>query len=329
MVDKIEQMSRRDWRRVLSEYQQPARLKSMWQLINTLIPFFFLWYLAVWSLDYSYWVTVPAVILLAGFMVRIFIIFHDCGHGSFFRSRQANDIWGTLTGLLTLTPYHFWRARHSRHHGTSGNLDQRGLGDIWMMTKEEYSQAPRALRIRYRIYRNPVVLFLFGPLAIILIINRWAGRDASRTDLISVHATNVALVGLLVGMTLWFGWQAMLLVALPAVYLAHVAGVWLFYVQHQFEGVYWKRDDDWDFVSASLDGGSFYRLPAVMRWFSGSIGFHHIHHLNSRIPNYSLARCQSDIPALQQIKPIGLRSSLKSLRYRLWDEESGQLVGYR
>ncbi len=314
--------------REIAAYQHPGRLRSIWQLTNTLVPYGILWYVAYWSLDYSLWVTLPTVILLAGFLVRIFIIFHDCGHGSFFRSKKANDFWGIVTGILTFTPYHRWRASHARHHGTSANLDKRGEGDVWIMTLNEYLESSRLERLKYRLYRNPIIMFLLGPLAITLVNNRVVGKGASRSDRRSVHSTNAALAVLIAAMLVLVGWQAFLLIQLSSVFLAHIAGVWLFYVQHQFEDVYWERNADWDFVTAALQGGSFYKLPALLRWFSGSIGYHHIHHLNSRIPNYRLARCQENLPVLQQAKTIGLFSSFKSLTYRLWDEEAGKLISF-
>ncbi len=313
----------------IAAYQHPGRWRSIWQLMNSMIPYALLWYLAYRSLEYSAWLTLPVIVVMAGFLVRIFIVFHDCGHGSFFRSKKANNFWGNLTGVLTFTPYQRWRASHARHHATSGNLDKRGQGDVWMMTLREYEQASSKERLKYRLYRNPLVMFLLGPLLIGLVNNRISGKKASRADRRSVIGTNLAIAAMSVAMILLVGWKAYLYIQLLALFFAHIAGVWLFYVQHQFEGVYWKRSSDWDFISASLEGGSFYRLPAVLRWFTGNIGYHHLHHLNSRIPNYNLPRCQDNVPALQRTPSIGLFASLKSLTFRLLDEESGQLISFR
>jgi omega-6 fatty acid desaturase (delta-12 desaturase) len=312
----------------IAAYQRPGRWQSIWQLANTLVPYAVLWYLTYRAFTYSIWLALPAVVLLAGFVVRAFIIFHDCGHGSFFRSKKANDFWGRITGLLTFTPYRRWRASHARHHGTSGNLDKRGEGDVWMMTVQEYLQASRWSRLKYRLYRNPLVMFLMGPLLITLVSNRVVGRKDSRADRRSVLGTNVALVLVVAGLLLIVGWQALLFIVLGSLLLAHVAGVWLFYVQHQFEGMYWERSSRWDFVTAALKGGSFYKLPGILRWFSGSIGYHHLHHLNSRIPNYNLVHCQRKVGALTETKPIGLISSLRSLKFRLWDEDFGRLISF-
>lgn len=319
----------RKLRDALSAYQRPARWRSIWQLINTLIPLVLLWYLATRSLEYSYWLTLPLIVLLAGYLIRTFIIFHDCGHGSFFKSRRANSFWGIVTGILTLTPFHSWRASHARHHATSGNLDKRGEGDVWMMTRREYLAASRWERLKYRLYRNPIVMFLLGPLLIILVTNRITGRQASWSELRSVHLTNLAVAGLIAIVVLTSGWREILMVMFPALFTAHVAGVWLFYVQHQFEGVYWKRAHDWDFNTAALEGGSFYQLPAILRWFTGSIGYHHLHHLDPRIPNYRLAVCHSNVPILHRAPAVGLLSSFRSLRFRLWDEDTGRLISFR
>lgn len=312
----------------LSSYQHPTRLQSIWQLLNTLVPYAALWYLGYLALQYSFWLVLPIVVLMAGFLVRIFIIFHDCGHGSFFQSRKANDFWGILTGIMTYTPYYQWRASHARHHATSGNLDKRGNGDVWLMTVEEFHNAPRKVRIKYRLYRNPFVMLLLGPLTIFLLDNRLPRRKGKRKERFSVHLTNAVMVLLTVGLIYILGWQTYLYIHVFSLLLAHIAGVWLFYVQHQFEGVYWQRNAKWDFVTASLEGGSFYRLPAILRWFSGNIGYHHLHHLNSRIPNYNLVKCQRNVSELQKVYSFGVLDSLKSLKFRLWDEQRGKLISF-
>jgi omega-6 fatty acid desaturase (delta-12 desaturase) len=327
----LHRVTPKEGQRLLQEiaaYQRPGRWQSLWQLVNTLVPYAILWYLAYRAFAYSIWLALPAVGLLAGFVVRTFIIFHDCGHGSFFRSKKANDFWGRITGLLTCTPYRRWRASHARHHGTSGNLDKRGEGDIWMMTVREYMQAFRRGRMKYRLYRNPLGMFLLGPLLITLVNNRVVAKKDGRADRRSVVGTNVALAIVIAGMMFLIGWQAFLFIVLGSLFLAHVAGVWLFYVQHQFEGVYWERSSRWDFVTAALKGGSFYNLPGILRWFSGNIGYHHLHHLNSRIPNYNLARCHGEVGALKDARAIKLISSLGSLKFRLWDEDSGRLISF-
>jgi omega-6 fatty acid desaturase (delta-12 desaturase) len=312
----------------ISRFQQATRLKSIWQLVNSLVPYAGLWYLAYEALRVSFWLALPVTIIASGFLIRIFIIFHDCGHGSFFRSKRANDFWGVVTGIITFTPYHYWRANHARHHATSGNLDKRGQGDVWMMTVTEYLSAPFKLRLQYRLYRNPLIMFLLGPLFILLITHRIVRRNANRFERWSVHYTNLGIVVVGIALSLLMGVKTYLILQGLILYIGFIAGVWLFYVQHQFEDVYWERNDNWDFVTASLDGGSFYRLPAVLRWFSGNIGYHHIHHLNPRVPNYHLDRCQRQVSGLDRAKTIGLFASLRALNYRLWDEESSTLVGF-
>jgi acyl-lipid omega-6 desaturase (Delta-12 desaturase) len=315
--------------REIAPYRQPSRLKSIWQLTNTLVSYVALWVLIWLVMDYSVWLSLPLILLAAGFLVRIFIIFHDCGHGSFFRSKRANHFWGVVTGVLTFTPYYTWRMSHARHHGTSGNLDKRGQGDVWTMTVEEYRNAPLGTRFQYRMYRNPAVMFLLGPIQFILIGNRRTKRDAGRKDKLSVHGTNAAILVLAIVLMFLLGWKEYLFIQFAILYTGVMGGIWLFYVQHQFEGVYWADEKEWDFVQASIKGASYYKLPAVLRWFTGNIGFHHVHHLNPSIPNYNLPHCHKRVPILRESPTIGLFSSLKSLKYRLWDERNRELVSFR
>lgn len=315
-------------RQELSPYQQPSTARSLWQLTNSMIPYFLLMGLSIYLFNISFWLALPSILLAAGFLIRLFIIFHDCGHSAFFSSQRANDIVGTVTGLLTFTPYYYWHKSHAKHHATSGNLDKRGFGDVWMMTVEEYNAAPRKVRLQYRLYRNPLVMFLLGPLFIILITHRVVRRKANRRERLSVYITNAAVVAFLVAGSAIVGWKAFITVQFLTLYLATMAGIWLFYVQHQFEGVYWERQDEWDFVAASLDGGSFYALPRVLHWFTGNIGYHHVHHLNSRIPNYHLPKCHQKSELLAKTPPVRLVPSLKALTFRLWDEGEKKLVSF-
>lgn len=314
---------------VISPFQHPSRAASIWQLCNTLIPFALLWVAAWYALSLSFWLALPITLLGSGFLIRTFIIFHDCGHQSFFRSKRANAFWGTITGILTFTPYHHWHANHARHHATSGNLDKRGQGDVWMMTVEEYLAASPKEKLQYRLYRHPLIMFLLGPLFLLLITHRLVRRKANRAERIGVYATNTAIVALAVAVSLLIGWQQYLIIQGLILYFGLMAGMWLFYVQHQFEDVYWSAGKEWDFVAASLDGSSYYALPKVLRWFTGSIGFHHIHHLNPRIPNYRLAKSHEALVAVRPVKQVSLLGSLKALRYRLFDERTGEMVGFR
>jgi omega-6 fatty acid desaturase (delta-12 desaturase) len=316
------------WKEIVAKYQTPSNGRALWQTVNTLGPYLLLWYLIYCSVAVSWWIAVPLAILAGAFLVRMFIIHHDCGHGSFFESRQANDLLGFITGVLTFTPYYHWRWEHATHHATSGDLDRRGRGDIWTLTVLEYLEASRWKRFAYRLARNPVVLFLLAPLFLFLIKFRLPKANASRRERYSVYWTNVAVLGMAAGLSWVFGFKAYLLIQLTILMVAGSAGVWLFYVQHQFDDVYWERGEDWDYATAALQGSSFYKLPKVLQWFSGNIGFHHIHHLSPRIPNYHLEKCHEAEPLFQSVKPVTLFSSLKSLTFRLWDERRRKLVGY-
>jgi omega-6 fatty acid desaturase (delta-12 desaturase) len=317
------------WKEIVAKYQKSSTTRALWQIINTLVPYAFLWYLMYRSVSVSLWLTLPLAALAGAFLVRVFIIFHDCGHGSFFKSRAANDFVGFLAGILTFTPYYHWRWEHALHHASSGDLDRRGTGDVWTLTVQEYLESSRWRKFSYRLARNPMVLFVIAPTFLFLVRQRFVNPGASKRERHSVHAMNAAIFGMAAALSLVFGWKAYLLIQLVILMVAGGAGVWLFYVQHQFEGVYWERGGDWDYTAAALQGSSFYKLPKVLQWFSGNIGFHHIHHLSPRIPNYNLERCHKADPLFQEVKPITLFASLKSFTFRLWDEKRKQLVGYR
>ena len=317
-----------DWKKIVVRYQTPSPGRAIWQIVNTLVPYVGLWYLMYLSLAVSYWLLVPLAMLAGAFMVRAFIIFHDCGHGSFFKSQRANHIWGAITGVLTFTPYYHWRWEHSVHHSSSGDLDRRGTGDVWTMTVQEYLESSRWRRFSYRMVRNPFILFVIAPLFLFLVWQRIPNRKANLRERLSVYWTNLALLVIAGGLLWVFGWKAYLLIQLIVLMVAGSSGVWLFYVQHQFEGVYWERGEHWDYATAALKGSSFYKLPKLLQWFSGNIGFHHIHHLSSRIPNYHLQKCHEAEPLFQTVKPITLFASFKSFTFRLWDEQRRRLVGY-
>lgn len=312
---------------ILARYQQPTIRSSAWQLATSFAPYVLLWVAMVLSLRVSYALTLLLAVPAAGFLVRIFIIFHDCCHSSFFKSRKANDAVGIITGLLTFTPYYRWRHDHAVHHATAGDLDRRGVGDVQTLTVGEYLALPRLQRFIYSFWRHPLILLTIGPFVMFTIIQRFPKPSDEKRELISIHGTNLALAGIVAGMMALLGWKTYLLVQVPVIVLATIAGVWLFYVQHNYEGTYWERHDTWDYTTAAFYGSSFYRLPAVLQWFSGNIGFHHIHHLSPRIPNYLLAKCYRENPIFH-IRPLTLRSSLRSLHLRLWSEERGQMVGF-
>ena len=279
-------------------------------------------------LEISLWLTVPLAVVAAAFLVRIFIIFHDCAHGSYFPSRRANDIVGFIAGVLTFTPYQQWRWEHAIHHSSAGDLDRRGTGDIWTMTVQEYLNAPPRRRLAYRLVRNPLVLFVLAPLVVFVIKQRFASAKADKRRRRGVFRLNLVLLGTAAVLSWIFGVVPYLLIQSIAITVAGAAGLWLFYVQHQFEGVYWERGDKWDYTQAALHGSSYYKLPKVLQWVSGNIGFHHIHHLSPGIPNYHLQRCHESDRLFQEVTPVTLKSSLRSLRFRFWDEQGGKLVGY-
>ena len=315
------------WRSIVAKYHESDPRRAAWQVVNTYVPYVALWFLMYWSLSVSYWLTLGLAVVAAGFLARIFIVFHDCGHGSFFRSRTKNDVLGFISGVLSFTPYQYWRHVHNIHHASAGNLDRRGPGAIWTMTVTEYKEAPLRLRLRYRFYRSPPVLFLFGPVYIFLAEQRIASFKAGWRWQQSVQWTNLAILLVALALSAVIGIKAYLLIQLPIICLAAIGGVWLFYVQHQFDGVYWERKANWDYYTTAIKGSSFYKLPKILQWFSGNIGYHHIHHLSPRIPNYFLERCHRENPLFHQVTVLRLRESFKTIRYRLWDEEQRKLVG--
>jgi len=318
------------WKSLAAKYQTASTWKSIWQLGNSLIPFLALWYLMLLSLSVGYWLTLLLSLLAAGFLVRLFIIQHDCGHGSFFNSRKANDLVGTCCSLLTWTPYRYWQKSHAIHHANAGNLEHRGIGDIYTMTVKEYMQQSSWGKFKYRLYRHPLVLFVISPTLLFVVLYRFPTSQARAMKRVqaSVYWTNLALA-LLIGGLIWLiGWKAFLLIQVPIIVIASTAGAWLFFVQHQFEDAYWAGSDSWDYTLAALQGSSYYKLPKILQWFTGNIGFHHIHHLSPRIPNYLLEKCHNENPMFQETVILTLRSSLKSIFLGLWDEEQKKLISF-
>ena len=322
-------MDQKEWVKIVSDYNKPDVGKSIWQIINSLGPYLLLWPVMYYSLQVSYLLTLALAILTAGFQVRMFIIFHDCGHGSFFRSKRANKIVGTIMGSLTFTPYDYWHKEHHLHHNTVGNLDKRGHGDVTTLTVKEFQALSPGKKLYYRIYRNPVTIFLLAPFILFVIWFRIPKTSMDRPGRYSVMISNLIIAAFSTGMILLMGWKAFLLIQLPVIYLATGAGVWLFYVQHQFEDVIWTREEEWDYKQMALEGSSYLKFPRVLQWFSGNIGFHHIHHLSSKIPNYNLEKCHRDNPIFSSVKPVTFFKALGTANYRLWDEKIGQLITFR
>ena len=312
----------------INEYQTPDHVKSIWQIINTFIPYAAIWILIVYSLSVSWWLTASLIILAAGFLVRLFIIFHDCGHGSFFKSQSANKLIGMFFGILAFTPYDKWHSQHIKHHATVGNLDKRGAGDIWTMTKEEYLSSTKWERFKYRVYRHPLAMFGVGSIYVFLVQNRFTTRDMDRISKLNVYFTNTALLVYCGIMGYVIGFQAFFIIQFFIVYIAAIAGLWLFYLQHQYEKVAWVRSSEWNYRKLAIEGSSFVKFPKLLQWFSGNIGFHHIHHINSRIPNYKLEKCYKENPVFKEVEPVTFYKSLKTLKLRLWDEEIQKLIGF-
>jgi omega-6 fatty acid desaturase (delta-12 desaturase) len=328
MPSSREEMSRLT--KMVSAYRGVDTRRSITQLSITFIPFAGLIALMLWAISFSYLLSLAFVVPAAGLLVRLFMIQHDCGHGAYFKSRAKNDWVGRIIGVLTLTPYHHWRKTHAAHHATTGNLDRRGKGDITTLTVSEYRHLPKWRRFLYRLYRHPLVLFGLGPIYHFVLQNRLptfsAMREAKAWS--SVLATNAAIAAILVVAALTVGFSEFLIVYMPVVVLAGAAGIWLFYVQHQFEDTYWEEEKRWSFQEAALKSSSFYDMPRVLHWLTADIGLHHIHHLCSKIPNYRLRECLNDHRDLLTVNRIGLRESLKCARLALWDEEHRKLIRF-
>ncbi len=320
---------KRTWQQMVAKYQNPSLQRSLWQVANTLIPYFVLLTLMYVSLSYSYWLTLALALPAGGLLTRAFIIFHDCGHGSFFKSQRANNFLGMICGLMVFTPYYQWRFEHAVHHATSGDLDRRGVGDIVTLTVDEYLKLPRWGRFKYRLYRSPIVMLGVGPWFTFLISQRFINPISKKRERFSVYFSNLFIVALLVVAAHTIGVKELLIIQLPVAFIGGLGGIWMFYIQHQFEGTYWQRHEEWDYATAAIRGSSYFKLPKVLQWFTGNIGFHHIHHLSSRIPNYALQKCMEENPEFQDVTTITLWSSLKSLGLNLWDEEQRQLVSFR
>jgi omega-6 fatty acid desaturase (delta-12 desaturase) len=318
----------------VAAFQHPILGRSLWQLATSLVGFLATCAAMYLCLGISLWVSLPLSVLAAGFLVRIFIIQHDCGHGAFFRSQRANNIIGSLCSVMTLTPYAFWRRQHARHHGSWNNLDRRAASglDIYSscMTVSEYHRLGRWQQWLYRLSRHPIVSHLILPPAVFLLLYR-IPFDAAKGwnhERRAIHVTNLALVGLFGGLGLAIGFDRVLAVQLPIMVFASIIGVWLFSVQHRFERTLWVSDADWSFAEAALRGSSHLRLPRILQWFTGNIGFHHIHHLNPRVPNYRLEDCHRTIGGLQSAPVLTLRTAITTLRYALWDDDLRRMVKF-
>lgn len=319
------------WQSLVTKYQQPDLRLSLWQVVNSFGGFLLTWGLMAATINVGYWLTLLLAIPAAGFLVRIFIIQHDCGHGSFFKERKANNLVGMACSIFTLVPYIYWRKSHATHHAHHAELEERGIGDVWTMTVDEYLEASTWMRLVYRVFRNPLFLFVLAPTLNFVVLSRTTFNTPEswrHGEKASVWWTNLALAILWGLEILLFGWQTMLLINLPIIVIASTVGTWLFYVQHQYERTYWEHTPQWDFTLAAMHGSSYYKLPRVLQWFTGNIGFHHIHHLSPRIPNYRLQQCHEENELFQRVVQLTLRSSLATVKLALWDEEHQRLVTF-
>lgn len=319
---------RPSWQADLAPYACPHLGRSVLNLATSVVPYLALSVAMYLTLKVSYLLVLAISIPTAGFLMRTFVIFHDCSHGSLLRSKRANAWLGIVLGLFVYSPFLRWRHEHAIHHATSGDLDRRGGGDVRTLTVAEYHALPRRSRLAYRLFRNPLIMFGIGPIVALLIGPRLVARDARPRMRRSVIGTNIALAVLVTGLCWLVGWRNFLLVQAPTVMLAGSAGIWLFYVQHQFEDAYWQDTEGWSYAEAALRGSSYLKLPKILQFFSGNIGLHHVHHLNARIPNYNLQRAHDENMIFQQVPTLSLMDGMRAVRLKLWDEDSSRLVSF-
>lgn len=315
-------------RKSVKPFEKSEMQISVMQIVNTLIPYLLLIAAGFLAYGISPWLSIICGIIGAFFLIRSFIIFHDCCHGSFFKDKKANKILGNISGFLTLFPYEKWRREHITHHATSGNLDKKGTGDIWMMTIEEYREATPVQRFIYRAYRHPFVMFVLGPIYLLFVSNRMNAKDAKAKERNNTYIHNAAVIvvyGLLIYL---LGPARFFSVMGPVLFVGGLLGIWLFYIQHTFEDSYFEDETQWDYVKAAVEGSSYYRLPKLFQWLTGNIGFHHVHHLSPRIPNYLLEQAHNETPPLHHATTIGIKESLKSLKYKLYDEENKGFITF-
>jgi acyl-lipid omega-6 desaturase (Delta-12 desaturase) len=316
------------WREALAPYERPHLGRSVLDLMTSLVPYLALWVAMYLALDVSYWLVLLLSLPAAGFLLRTFIVFHDCAHGSFLASKRGNAWLGRVLGVVVYSPFQSWRQSHAVHHATAGDLDRRGVGDVQTLTVAEYGALPWRRRLAYRAFRNPAVMFGIGPLWAMVIQPRFIPVSARPRIRHSVIGMNIALLALVGGLCLLLGWREYLLVETPSLLLAAGAGVWLFYVQHQFDDTYWKSSGDWSYADAALRGSSYLKLPKVLQFFTGNIGLHHVHHLSARIPNYNLQRAHDQNPIFHDVPTLSLWDGLRAVRLKLWDEDGARLVTF-
>lgn len=317
---------RPEWKDGLERFERPRLPISLLDLATSVVPYLALFAAMYLAFDVSYWLVLALAIPASGFLLRTYILFHDCAHGNFLATKRANTWLGRVLGLIVYTPYLGWRHSHAVHHATAGDLDRRGVGDVPTMTLAEYQSAPWGKRLAYRLFRNPLVMFGIGPFYALVLQPRLVSKDARPRIRRSVHVTNAALALTVGAMCLLLGWKEFLLIQAPLVLIAGGAGVWLFYVQHQFEDTYWKDAGDWSYTDAALRGSSYLKLPQPFQFFTGNIGLHHVHHLSAKIPNYNLQAAHDANPIFHRVPQLSAWDGLKATRLKLWDEDSGRLL---
>ncbi len=328
-TSRVLDIPRSDWRAIIARYQGPDVRRSLWQLASTITLLCATLWVMHRLLSVAPWATFLLAVPAGGLLIRTFIIMHDCAHGSFLPSPTLNDAVGFVTGLLTMTPFQQWRRDHALHHASSGDLDRRGHGDIDTLTVREYLALSRWGRFKYRLVRHPALLLAFGPIYLAT-VHRFRGKSVATKakQTFSIWMTNLAIAALVTTFILTAGLKSVLLVYLPSYYIAAVSGVWLFYVQHQFEEAYWAEHEEWDYATAAITGSTYLRLPKVLQWFTGNIGLHHVHHLGPKIPNYKLQRAHDENPLFEAAPVVGIREGIKALRLSLWDEQRRRLIAF-
>jgi omega-6 fatty acid desaturase (delta-12 desaturase) len=320
---------RAPWRPAVAKYAKPHAGRTTLDLATSVVPYLGVLVAMYFALDVSILLTLGLAPIAAGFLLRTFILFHDCTHGSLFKSKRANRWMGTFLGLLVYTPFESWGHAHAVHHATAGDLDRRGVGDVATLTVEEYnSRSPRG-RLAYRLFRNPLVMFGLGPILSVVIIPRLVPKNARPRLRRAVIRTNILVAIMVTGLCLLMGWWQYLIVQWPAAWMASSAGIFLFYVQHQFEDVYWENSEKWEFADAAIRGSSYLKLPRILQYFTGNIGFHHVHHLSARIPNYNLQRAHEEIELFRDVPTLTIRDGVRATRLKLWCEKRGRLVTFR
>ncbi|MFT4664420.1 MAG: omega-6 fatty acid desaturase (delta-12 desaturase) [Polaribacter sp.] len=332
-IDKHQEIKAvlKNWPKIVERYQQPNSKKAVIQILNSFLPFLAIWGLMYWSLTVNYWLTLALAILNAFFLVRIFIIQHDCGHQSFLNSKEWNNRIGFICSFISLIPYQYWAKSHNFHHAHNGELEVRDIGDVDLFTVEEYKALPKGKRLKYRIYRTPIVMFLIGPLYYLLIHNRFPfikmkGWEVARH---SLRKSNVLLVSFYIGMGFLLGWKSFLMVQAPIVVFFAIIAIWFFYVQHQHEESYKQWKENWEYLLSAIQGSTYYKLPRVFQWLTGNIGIHHIHHLSALIPNYNLEKCNKENPILEKyVTVLSFRSSLECIGMKLWDEDRQKMISF-